>query len=119
MIKAYREINSISNELPALEGEKLTKPELSGKRFAFLYIEDNRGEEQSGVLRLDSDGTIGEYENPNEAEWEVDEAGRLLVRSKEGIVSTVFNKVSIIDGKYELSGPFMLYGEITHILREL
>jgi len=27
MIKAYQEINSISNELPALEGEKLTKPE--------------------------------------------------------------------------------------------
>jgi hypothetical protein len=71
------------------------------------------------VLRLDSDGTIGEYENPNEAEWEVDESGRLLVRCKEGIVSTVFNKVSIIDDKYKLSGPFMLYGEITHILREL
>jgi uncharacterized protein YjbI with pentapeptide repeats len=119
IIKAYKAQNKITDEMPSLEGEILTKSALANKRFSFQYIEDNEREKQNGTLVLNSDGTIGEYSNPNEHKWEIDKAGRLIFLSEDGRISSVFNKVSINKNRYELRGLFMLYGEIIHILREL
>lgn len=119
MLKAYKELNSIADEIPDLEGDKLKESDLAGKRFSFLSIEENEPEQQNGILTLNANGTIGEYQNPNEHKWEIDDAGRLIILSEDGLISAVFNKISFHNNRYELSGPFMLYGKFTHILREL
>ena len=119
MLESYKKLHSIADEIPDLEGDKIKKSDLEGKRFSFLFIEESKPEQQNGILTLNADGTIGEYQNPNEYKWEIDSAGRLIILSKDGRISTVFNKISITNNKYELNGPFMLYGRFTHILREL
>ena len=119
MVKAYKVLNNITDEFPSLDGEKYTEADLAGKRFSFLYIEEDGGMEQNGILVLNPDGTIGEYTNPNEHKWKIDNSGRLIILSRDGRISTVFNKVSIVNGKYDLRGPFMLYGNFIHVLCEM
>jgi len=68
------------------------------------------------VLR--EDGTIGEYGNRAEAAWEVDDAGRLLLRHADGRITTVFNRLAREDGKLVLTGPFLIHGNFEHVLQE-
>jgi len=69
-------------------------------------------------MYLKPDGTIAGYSNPNENRWRF-EGNELLFYHEDGRVSTRFNTFKKDQGKWVISGPFQLWGAITHILTQL
>jgi len=107
------------DHLPQLDEDALTAEDVANKRFEFSWRNPPDGElHLNGIMVLQADGTIGEYRNRAEATWEVDEAGRLLIRHADGRITTVFNKIAREDGKLVLTGPFLIHGNFEHVLRE-
>ncbi len=114
---ANRDVEKVKSLIPPLEGVKANRNDLAGRRFAFFWTYGAKEHQNVGLLLRD-DGTIGEHPNPNESMWEIDEQGRVLIRHRDGRISTVLNRITVHDDKYELRGPFLLRDGIDHILRE-
>ncbi|MEI6156945.1 MAG: hypothetical protein WCP87_01105 [Atribacterota bacterium] len=70
-----------------------------------------------GTLRLLPEGKISGYSNPNESSWGI-EGNTLLFYHSSGKSTTRFNSFQKKDGKWIISGPFLLYGKNIHVLKE-
>jgi hypothetical protein len=69
-------------------------------------------------LRLAPGGRIEGAAHSNESRWAV--VGReLLFYDAAGKVSTRYDSFRQEDGRWVISGPFLLWGHITHVLKEL
>lgn len=71
-----------------------------------------------GTMQLLADGNIAGYSHPNENRWAV-MGKELLFYNKEGKIATRFNKFENEQEKWEISGPFLLGGNITHVLKQI
>ena len=69
-------------------------------------------------MRLLSDGRIEGAAHPNESRWAV-VANELLFFDAAGKVSTRYNSFQQEGGRWVISGPFLLWGNITHVLKEM
>ncbi|WP_158372713.1 DUF6270 domain-containing protein [Cellulosimicrobium cellulans] len=74
-----------------------------------------------GPLRLLADGTIWGHAHRNEATWEVDDAGVLVLRDRDGRPSTRFDSAVVTAGGLRLEGPFVLRPAdgIRHVLETI
>jgi len=115
---AKRDVEEVRNLLPPLKGVKAERNKLANRQFMFFHTEGSSKEYEKRLLILRNDGTIDENSHPNESTWQVDEEGRVLIKHKDGRISTVLNEITVQDGKYELRGPFLFKEDINHILRE-
>lgn len=70
------------------------------------------------AMRLLPDGRIEGANNVNESRWAV-AGGELLFFDAAGAVSTRFDAFRLEGGRWVISGPFLLWGDITHVLREV
>jgi hypothetical protein len=69
-------------------------------------------------MRLLADGRIEGAYNPNETRWAVAD-GALLFFDAAGVVSTRFDTFRLEGGRWVIRGPFLLWGDITHVLIEV
>lgn len=69
-------------------------------------------------MKLLSDGRIEGATHPNETRWAV-EGNELLFFDASGQVSTRYNSFQQEGGRWVISGPFQLWGNITHVLKEV
>ena len=101
----------------AQDEDVLTAEALTNRSFRFSW---SRGEEGgvNGTLGLGDEGRILGISSANESSWEIDEAGRLILRHEDGRVSTTFEEVAVEDGKYRFAGPFHFVEGIVHHLEE-
>ena len=79
-----------STQTPAI-----TKALLAGKRFKFSW-RSAEGSGLNGIATLNADGSISGIGSPNESSWSVDETGRLVVRHRDGRISTRYDKVKLV-----------------------
>ncbi len=70
------------------------------------------------TMRLLADGRIEGANNVNETRWAVAD-GQLLFFDAAGAVSTRFDTFRQEGGRWVISGPFLLWGDITHVLTEM
>lgn len=69
-------------------------------------------------IKLLPGGQIDGHSHPNQSRWGVE--GKMIVFYDEsGKPSTLFNTFKREDGRWIISGPFLLWGKTTHVLREL
>jgi hypothetical protein len=66
-------------------------------------------------MRLLPDGRIEGANNVNETRWAVAD-GALLFFGAAGAVSTRFDTFRLEGGRWVISGPFLLWCDITHVL---
>jgi hypothetical protein len=69
-------------------------------------------------VRFLPDGRIDGYSYPNESRWGP-EPNALAFYSTDGRTSTRFTSFTTVNGAWTISGPFLLYGNTTHVLREM
>jgi hypothetical protein len=70
------------------------------------------------AMRLLPDGRIEGANNVNETRWAVAD-GALPFFDAAGAVSTRFDTFRLEGGRWVTSGPFLLWGDITHVLTEV
>ena len=68
-------------------------------------------------MRLLPGGRIEGATHPNESKWAV-VGNELLFYDSSGKISTRYNSFRQDGGHWVISGPFLLWGNITHVLRE-
>jgi hypothetical protein len=69
-------------------------------------------------MRLLPGGQIAGATHPNESRWAI--VGKeLLFYDSAGKVSTRYNVFRQEGGRWVISGPFLLWGKITHVLKEM
>jgi hypothetical protein len=71
-----------------------------------------------GKMRLLEDGSFSGYSHRNENSWAI-VGDELLFYNEKGDVSTRFSTFEQHDGKWVISGPFLLAGSITHVLEQI
>lgn len=96
----------------------VTRASLVGKRFTFSWRSAD-GSGVNGIATLNAAGSIRGIRSPNESSWSVDEAGRLVVRHRDGRISTRYDKVKRVDGALIFEGPFRFREGIVHLLTEV
>jgi len=69
-------------------------------------------------MRLLPGGRIEGANNPNESQWAL-AGNEILFYDSSGKVSTRYNFFRQEGGRWVISGPFLLWGSITHVLREV
>jgi len=105
------------NVLQGQDTIELTTESLTGRSFRFSWRQGGSGG-VNGILVLDQDGRVSGINSPNETSWEIDGAGRLLIRHADGRVSTTFETCEMRQGRYFFKGPFHLRQGIVHLLEE-
>jgi len=69
-------------------------------------------------MRLLPGGRIEGANNPNESQWAT-AGNELLFYDSSGKIATRYNSFRQEGGRWVISGPFLLWGSITHVLREV
>ena len=69
-------------------------------------------------MRLLAGGRIEGATHSNESQWAV-VGNELLFYDSSGKVATRYNSFRQEGGRWVISGPFLLWGDITHVLREI
>ena len=112
-------IISITLEGPEAEhtwGIPITEKDLTSITWQF-----GRGDKSviSNNMHLDEGGKISGYSHPNENSWAV-EGNVLLFYHIDGRTATRFDTFAKDEnGKWEISGPFLLTQGVTHVLKQL
>lgn len=94
---------------------KISPEELVGKVWEFGRADGTvlvRG------MSLQADGSIDGSRHENESRWGT-EGAVLVFYHSSGRASTRFTSFVKSDGRWTISGPFLLGGDITHVLKEM
>jgi acetyltransferase-like isoleucine patch superfamily enzyme len=93
---------------------ELKRDWLTSRFWIFSHL---NGPIAARFLRFNRDGTIGNYDHPNEKYWKL-EGETLLFLSFQKEVTAVLNEISDDDGDVIISGPHLLIPGIVLSLRE-
>jgi hypothetical protein len=96
------------------KGLPISKEELNSITWRFA-AEDGRF---IGNLKLMPGGNISGYSHENEARWGI-EANNITFYNRHGIPSTRFSSFRKDNGKWIMTGPFLLGGNFNHVLIEV
>ena len=77
------------------------------------------GGKEHPTITLRSDGTIAGATSPNETSWEINGAGVLIFKHKDGRVSTTFDKCQTKEGKYAFEGKYHFFKQIVNHIEEI
>lgn len=97
---------------------RVTEEAIAGKQFRFSW-KTERNSSPIGTASLRQDGTIAGIPSPNERFWLVDDQRRLIFKSQNGRISTIFTQAEQRDGKWFFSGPFQFRDGVLHLLEEI
>jgi len=95
-------------------GTSITMDELTSIEWLFGRSDGSK----IGKMRLLADGSFSGYSHRNENSWAL-VGNELLFYNQDGKVSTRFSTFEKRDGKWVISGPFLLGGSITHVLEQI
>lgn len=101
------------NMLEIKNNQPLSKDPNEGDFWDF-YAEENGGRRNIGVLRLDSDGKIGSYNNFNERFWRRD-GDQIIIMDENKNITCAMSKTA--EDVY--SGPFVKNRNITHCIKKI
>jgi hypothetical protein len=102
-----------TNMLEVKNGRPLSKDPNAGDFWEF-YAEQDGMRRDIGILRLDSDGKIGSYNNFNERFW-VENGESIVIMDENKIVTCIMSKKQ--DGLY--SGLFLKNKNIIHCIKKM
>ena len=71
------------------------------------------------IGQLHPNGLVVGHTHPNETYWDINPAGHLVFMSKDGYVTTVFDRMAISNGLMYFEGAFQLSPGVIHVLQEV
>ncbi len=89
---------------PVPTRDQLSEALVTGHLWRFSHAS---GDLAAPALRLLPDGTIANYDHPNERRWRLRD-GMLELIAEDGRVSVRFNEISLANGRIHLRGPHLL-----------